>query len=85
MDTSDLLKKVRKIEIKTRLNVLIKILSIPKECIKLIQFSNKVISFIFSRGFGVVSVIGFKRLPYPAHKIKAVLIFISDFLLFSKN
>ena len=52
-------------------------ITLLENCIKLIQFSNKVISFIFSRGFGVVSVIGFKRLPYPAHKINAVLIFIS--------
>ena len=47
--------------------------------IKFIQFSNMVIFFTLRRGFGVFNVKGFSLLPNPAHRIKAVLIFIQFF------
>ena len=49
---------------------------IPKSSIKLIHVSKRATLFSSSNGFGVSNVIGFNLLPKPAHKIKAVSIFI---------
>ena len=51
------------------------ILLIPSSFIKFILFSSIVTLFISISGFGFFKVIGFNRLPKPAHKIKAVFIF----------
>ena len=48
----------------------------PKLSIRLIHVSSTVILFNLIKGFGVSNVNGFSLFPNPAHKIKAVLIFI---------
>ena len=57
----------------------------PKEIINSIVCDNKHLSLIFRRGFGFVSVIGLSLFPYPAHKIRAVFIFIIFNIFYSQS